>query len=303
MFKRKKLAFLLIAVGILIGVFYVVNLSGSQQSPIKQPALIKANKPLSSSLVTLVKQPNYKTKLIDLQARWKQTSLAGSSVDRASVSLKNNQLVLSGGVLIYFDYFLSLQGEMDMPLIKQFIYNDMQQHYSEAIVNLLYPLFERYVEYLLAVDKTLDALTYEEVKSEGITEQSIANELRAEFFTHSEVDSLFNDYDKMLSFTSQSSTFQQKMRSYKSANANDAYAVATELFGAEAAARLQQRKSEKQQWQQRLAVYFSEKSHIVEAKGLANDDKKAAINALLIRSFNSYEQVRIKTLDHIKNNE
>jgi lipase chaperone LimK len=230
-------------------------------------------------------------------SRWEDTSLAGSAVDRASVVMKNGVIQLNGGVLVYFDYFLSLEGEMSMTRIKELVRQDMQANFSADIANQLYDLFERYVAYLAAMADRLRNLTAEQVKAEGITEQSLAKEVRPQYFSETEVDALFGGYERMLTFKSAASSFQEKFETFQHTDEKYAFAMATELFGAEAAGRLQELQKQRDQWQQRLAEYYHEKRVIMDTNGLATEDKVVAINNLLQRNFDIHEQVRVKVLE------
>ena len=49
---------------------------------------------------------------------YNNTSLEDTAVDRATINVIDGQIVLNGGLLFYFDYFLNLQGEKKLSVIK-----------------------------------------------------------------------------------------------------------------------------------------------------------------------------------------
>lgn len=226
------------------------------------------------------------------------SSLAGSQVDRARVSTDSQGRVIpNGGVLVYFDYFLSLQGEMALQRIMALVQQDLESNFPPAVAAQLYALFERYVAYLQAIDARLSELTTESARQQGITAQSLAAETRAEFFSPDEIDKLFGEYDRMLTFHSRAADFHEKLDSYRNTPAEYSQAMATELFGVEAAIRFQALEAKRAAWQERLHNYQSEKALIMASNSLADSDRQRAVDELRQRHFDAHEQVRVKTLE------
>lgn len=238
----------------------------------------------------------------NLNKRWvktlEQSSLRGTDVDRAII-LQNDDgsLQLTPGILVYFDYFLSLRGEMAMQRIMQLVFDDLQANYPPAIAAQLYDLFERYLNYSDAIDDFLKELTHDDVVAQGITGQGIEQRFQPRFFTDEEIDALFIAYKDMLDFTPKAKDFGKKLQQYQNTAPEYRFAMATELFGAEAAGRLRLREEQRQQWQQRLLDYQQQKE-VILAAGLDQHNQQAAIADLRDRLFNPHEQVRLKTWEN-----
>lgn len=230
-----------------------------------------------------------------------QTSLRGTQVDRAIVTQKDGVIVLSPGILIYFDYFLSLEGEVSHHDLKQMAYKDIQTHYPPEIAKELQDLFRRYTDYLAAVSVRLDDLSYFDVLWQRLTPEKVEQELQGLFFSHEEIESLFTAYRQMLEYESEASQFSTRYAQYREIQAEQpshSQAAATELFGSEAAARLQQLQQERAQWQQRLAHFQQEKQQLLSS-GLSQTDQAQAIQALLEAEFTASEQIRVKALTQL----
>lgn len=231
--------------------------------------------------------------------RWikslEKSSLAGTEVDRVKLeSNEDGELILVPGILVYFDYFLSLQGEMALQRIMQIAYDDMHANFSEPIAAQLYHLFERYIAYGQAMDEILDNLTREEARAQGLTMQGLEEQLRPRFFTDDEIDKLFTGFYDMLDFTPRATSFQKKFQQYQKTPPEYRFAMATELFGAEAAGRLQALERRREQWRNRLESYAREKEQILASEDLDQHGKQQAVTELLERSFDEREQLRVK---------
>lgn len=294
---------MMLASGLLLscfGILYINSQNSTQEStsiPDINTRAITAysppgNKPLIHTVITKENpDPRWVNEL-------EESSLAGSTVDRATVSTRDGKIVLNGGILVYFDYFLSLEGEMSKKRIMELVWQDMQENFTPDIASQLYNLFERYVSYLATMSRRLDELTYETVKAEGINAQSLAREVRAQFFTNEEIATLFGNYERMLTFRSNASYFQEKFEAYGKVDDEFSAAMATELFGVEAASRFQQLHQERKQWRERIANYLTEKGQILQSPDIADMDKHSAIQDLLKRHFSIHEQVRVKVLEN-----
>lgn len=226
-----------------------------------------------------------------------KSSLRGTDVDRAHVPInEDGSFQLTPAILVYFDYFLSLRGEMSLARIKQIIWDDIHQNYSEQLANYLYDLFIRYLQYSDAIDAYLNQLSHAQIVFQGITEQQIEQQFQPQYFTNDEIHDIFNAYKKMIAFTSQGKIMEEKMKQYRETPVDERFAVATELFGAEAAGRLQALEQQRSIWQQRLTEYQQQKNAILQS-GLDKAGQEAAIQELLDRSFTAQEKVRVRTLE------
>lgn len=227
-----------------------------------------------------------------------KSSLRGTDVDRAHIPVNDDgSFQLTPAILVYFDYFLSLRGEMSLARIKQIVWDDIHKNYPEQLANYLYDLFTRYLKYSDAIDAYLNQLNHAQVMFQRITEQQIEQQFQPQFFTAEEIHDIFNAYKKMIAFTSQAKIMEEKMKQYRETPAEERFAVATELFGAEAAGRLQELEQKRSIWQQRLTEYQQQKLAILQA-GMDKAGQETAIQELLDRSFNEQEKIRVRTLEN-----
>ena len=253
-----------------------------QQKPVTMP-------PRPVITIDEKQNPRWVTRLAD-------SSLAGSQVDRVQlVTDENGELVLVPGILVYFDYFLSLRGEMAFERIQQIVWDDIHANFSPAIAARLYRLFERYLAYSDAVDAYLAGLTHQQVMAEGITGQQVEQQFQPQFFSDEEIDKLFAGYRKMLDYTPKAAQFRDRMQQYNNTPPAYRFAMATELFGAEAAGRLQALEQQRARWQQRLDDYARQKQQIIASVDLDSSGKQQAVDELLQRSFNARERIRVNS--------
>lgn len=227
------------------------------------------------------------------------SSLAGSKVDRAYVIGSNGEFVLSPGILLYFDYFLSLSGEMDPQRITDIVLADIRNNYSKDIASQLSELFLRYQRYLLAISQRLDDLNFIEAFWLGINKHSLEAEVQPLYFSNEEIESLFVAYTLMLERGSRSSRYSKKYDRIEQLNEDPEMqqAVVTELFGAEAAGRMHALRQQELEWQQRLARFNDEKDVIVLSTDLDDYAKKEALQLLLERSFSGAERIRVMAIN------
>ncbi len=228
------------------------------------------------------------------------TSLESTEIDRAIIDVVDGKIVLNGGLLFYFDYFLNLQGEKRMSEIASLLLSDLKSHYNADIAHQIYAIFERYLAYLSAVSGQMENISNEELLLQGITVKQWENEIRHEHFSAEEVEQLFGSYEKMLSKPTRASAMLKSHKTYQQAvikNPENQDAIATELFGAEVAQRLRKLEQEREQWKQRIVDYSRQKESIVNSASLDDYGKKEAIKLLQERLFSEPEQRRIRSLE------
>lgn len=235
----------------------------------------------------------------DQHPRWvkslEQSSLRGTEVDRVSLTPQaDGSLDLKPGILLYFDYFLSLQGEMAEQRILQLLYDDIFANFPHHTATQLYDVLNRYLQYSKAMDAYLADLSYTQVQAQGLTKQNIEQRFQSQYFSSKEIDKLFTGYTKMLDVPSQGREESKKLEQYANTPKASRLAVATELFGAETALRLQALEKQKEIWQQRLQSYHEKKLQLSYAP-LDRASQKAAIDDLRKRLFSPSEQVRVRT--------
>ena len=92
----------------------------------------------------------------------------------------------------------------------------------------------------------------------------------------------------------QAKVFSEKYEKYSE---NPSEAMAVELFGVEAAIRLEALKDKRKQWQERLQDYKQERNAIKDVDGFDELDRDRAVLELLERSFDENEQKRVLSLE------
>lgn len=237
-----------------------------------------------------------------LQDSLQGTSLAGTEVDRAQLQVLDGALVLNGGLLFYFDYFLSLEGEMALEEIRQLLILDAQANYPAAIAVQIIDMFRRYVDYLAEVAERERQVTSEQVLQQQLSAKAMQDEVRHRHFSNAEILALFGGYDALLAKPSQASLQQKNYAEYRQAieqHPEHQESVATALFGAEAAQNLRNVQYQRQQWAGRMAHYEKEKQAVLEAYAQDPDGRQQALALLQQRLFSVIEVRRVQALERI----
>lgn len=232
-----------------------------------------------------------------------QTSLADTAIDRPLIYAVDGQLVLHGGLLFYFDYFLSLEGEVPLTTIKEWLLRDVKANYDANLTQQVVALFLRYVDYLAEVAEREREVSEEEIIAQNLSAQDMQNAVKAKHFSSAEIKALFGSYDDMLAKPSEASVKQKNYEQFQQVideNPEQLEAAATELFGAEAAVNLRNVQYKRQQWAGRVAHYQREKQLITQS--YKNDEKgqQQAVDLLQQRLFNENEIKRVNALERIE---
>jgi lipase chaperone LimK len=305
---KHKQAILIALVGLVILVGYLLKAG-------KSPALFpgaatvlspEATEDLKIPVAPMAEETRHEQPLPEknsLVDELQSTSLRGTDIDRSMLRIVDGELVLDGGLLFYFDYFLALEGEMPLADIRQLVWRDLQANYPEAIAAQIFDIFERYLEYLAEVGRREDSVTSEQVLTQNLSAKAMQDEVRRQFFSEAEIAALFVSYDAMLSKPSQASARQKIYEQYRQAiaeNPGQLESVATELFGAAAAQNLRNVEYQRQQWAGRVAHYEREKQAIMESYANDLDGRQQALALLQQRLFSETEVRRVQALERIK---
>ncbi|NRB42122.1 MAG: hypothetical protein HRU20_27240 [Pseudomonadales bacterium] len=267
-----------------------------------QPLLIESPSP-TGTVKRVVDHRAGQIEAVFLQQSLANSSLSGSEVDRAYVVDENGDFLITPAILLYFDYFLSLEGELEMKQIHQMVSLDIQRNYPAAIAAKMNDLFLRYTDYLQAISDRLAGLNYMHVVWQGLDEDSVQAEIQVQYFSGLEIESLFQAYEDMLSFESESSRFEKKYAHIEKITRLDPQqqqAVVTELFGTEAAGRMQQLQQDNDLWRQRLARYQQEKSMILFSENLDDFAQQQSLTLLQQRAFSATEMIRVNAIEGIQ---
>jgi lipase chaperone LimK len=256
-------------------------------------------------------------------------SLSGTEVEPLSLGRDEQGWVLSPQLRYYFEYFIQLQGELDLEAIKQLLKSDLNQQHPAKQADYLFELFERYLDYLSTVDQQLlsehdlseanadaadpDIDSNDTENSNTASQQHLdelnrlalselkeqQREIQLRYFNERERTALFDDdyldaFDDTQTLQSKVKQYQQVKNSLDPVQLNEAR---IELFGLQASERLSQLDQQRSRWQERLERYVCEKQQLQDIEGLSNQDRRLQLGLLLNRHFSASEARRVQALE------
>lgn len=268
----------------------------------------------------------------DSGSHW-PVSLAGSVPDGEVEQDPSGRLRPSRELRRLFDYFLTAQGERELPAIRQLLQDHLQARYPTVLVAEVLVVFDQYLAYqaaratlppetdLLARLDALFALRRRWFDA-ATAEAFFADEERMTRATLARLAMARNpdsDTDKKAAQLAALAAAGEQQPTTASAETDTALrvAIATEQldahgadaatryaeraaqFGAAAAARLATLDADRAAWQARLAAYVEARSAIQRDPGLSASAMAAGIAALRASRFNPSEQRRIVSLEAI----
>ncbi|CAA0094550.1 Lipase chaperone [BD1-7 clade bacterium] len=235
------------------------------------------------------------TEIFDDQA----LSLAGSQVDAPNISRDADGWKIDHTLRYYYEYFLTLQGEMPLKAIKELVKTDLNQRYEKPLAYYLYGLFERYLQYRTDIDEEL-------VSNDDASDWTLAeirqreHYLQEKHFSDREITALFDEsyMDEYADENTQQGAYDNYQQFLQENPDIDPTAIRTELFGVEAAIRLKALDERRNRWKKRSESFICEKIRINQAEGLTDGDKKQHIDSLKKQLFNTHEALRIDALEN-----
>ncbi len=225
------------------------------------------------------------------------SSARGSEADRPIVTSPNGKLTLSPAITRYFEYFFTLRSEFSQAEIVKLFQSDVKQYYPEAFHSELMRLFQAFLNYKALFAKTLDEITEHDMDylwSHAGNFHALKKESQKVYFTEPEIDGLFGAIDQQLSQPSQASLRQHRYEQYLSAKAQGLDAG---MYDTETQNRLQTLEGKRSEWQERLETYAMSRDEILSSIDLDDYGKNQAVRALLDRSFNKKETMRVMALE------
>jgi hypothetical protein len=158
-------------------------------------------------------------------------------------------------------------------------------------------LFQAFLNYKALFAKTLDEITEHDMDylwSHAGNFHALKKESQKVYFTEPEIDALFGAIDQQLSQPSQASLRQHRYEQYLSAKAQGLDAG---MYDTETQNRLQTLEGKRSEWQERLETYAMSRDEILSSIDLDDYGKNQAVRALLDRSFNKKETMRVMALE------
>jgi len=225
------------------------------------------------------------------------SSLRGTVVDRPRIQMREKKLELNGTLLFYFDYFLSMQGELTLASIKTLFMADARENYPLPIAEQLYTLFLRYCEYLKDVAQHEAEISAVVIREQHLSAKAMQEEVQSQHFSSAEIASLFEHYDQLLGGGSKAAKRQEEYEHFQQQlkeSPEQFEQSAQQIYGVQAANNLRNVKYQRQQWQGRIANYQRELRQIEESYRFDEQGKWQSVDLLKHRHFNGVE---IKRLD------
>ena len=278
----------------------VITLENKRSSQLVTSASVKQDEDLPAIAIDAPDAQMLEKYEQELQKTLSLSSLRGTKVNVASLVLQNGELVLHGSLLLYFDYFLSLEGEMSRSAIVELVLNDIKARYPASIANQLIDVFHRYVNYLDAVAIEHDAIAAQSSELNFEDAEQLQSYYQKAYFSEDEIQQLFESYQQMLTMNSVGRQKQKKLQHFREVvrkNPEQFESQATEIFGEAVAQRLYENERRKQQWQSRLQTYSCEKAAITSSEGLDDYAREEGVNLLKARLFSDSEIRRVNALE------
>lgn len=263
----------------------------------------------------------------------------GTAIDGAVVLDEHGAVVPTLALRRLFDYFLTGLGREETANLRARLLSALRRDgLPEAGVQQVSELFGRYLDYRdtlqhLPTPGTTAASLRAVYEARYALRRSVLGERVAEaFFAREEAEDRYLIERRAVDEASDLPTWEREQRlalaeqqlpadirqarretemvvelnrrteQLRAAGADQAriQAMRERLAGPDAAARLQALDAERAQWNRRMADYRRERARILASKGLAEADRRAAVDALIESRFTTQEAVRVRALDRIE---
>ncbi len=260
-------------------------------------------------------------------------SLRGTEVDGRLQVDANGNLLINDQLRHLFDYYLSANGEETPKQAQERVRQYLNQQLDEPARVQALTIFEHYLSYLQAVAELeqdfpvlddLDALWAREEAVQRLRASLFDPAVHEAFFAGEEVYNRFTlerlaiNRNPDLSPDQRAAEIealrenlpealqqllvpqlhqdlrqQTRVLTEQNASAADIRDLRLGLVGPEATVRLEALDQQRAEWQARVSDFSREREAILQQPGLAEQDKQAAIDALLQARFASNEQQRL----------
>lgn len=261
------------------------------------------------------------------------TSLRGTEVDGELLVDARGNLVLTSQVRHLFDYFLSLIGEESGLQARQRIRDHLTAQLDEPARGQALELLETYLDYQyqlvdlearFAVAERLEDLLAREQAVQQLRARLFSREAHEAFFAGEEIynnftlerltiqqDPSLSDREKGLAIEALRENLPEEMQqllvpqihndlreqtlALRAAGADEGRIrqLRMGMLGPEATERLEELDRSRAEWRERVAAFQQERERILSQPGLADSDRRAAVNALLEEQFTANERLRL----------
>lgn len=261
------------------------------------------------------------------------TSLRGTEVDGELLVDARGNLVLTSQVRHLFDYFLSLIGEESGLQARQRIRDHLTAQLDEPARGQALELLETYLDYQyqlvdlearFPVAERLEDLLAREQAVQQLRARLFSREAHEAFFAGEEIynnftlerltiqqDPSLSDREKGLAIEALRENLPEEMQqllvpqihndlreqtlALRAAGADEGRIrqLRMGMLGPEATERLEELDRSRAEWRERVAAFQQERERILSQPGLAESDRRAAVNALLEEQFTANERLRL----------
>lgn len=261
------------------------------------------------------------------------TSLRGTEVDGELLVDARGNLVLTSQVRHLFDYFLSLIGEESSQQARQRIRDHLTAQLDEPARSQALELLETYLDYQyqlvdlearFPVAERLEDLLAREQAVQQLRARLFSREAHEAFFAGEEIynnftlerltiqqDPSLSDREKGLAIEALRENLPEEMQqllvpqihndlreqtlALRAAGADEARIrqLRMGMLGPEATERLEELDRSRAEWRERVEAFQQERERILSQPGLADNDRRAAVNALLEEQFTANERLRL----------
>lgn len=261
------------------------------------------------------------------------TSLRGTQVDGELLVDARGNLVLTSQVRHLFDYFLSLIGEESSQQARQRIRDHLTAQLDEPARSQALELLETYLDYQyqlvdlearFPVAERLEDLLAREQAVQQLRARLFSREAHEAFFAGEEIynnftlerltiqqDPSLSDREKGLAIEALRENLPEEMQqllvpqihndlreqtlALRAAGADEGRIrqLRMGMLGPEATERLEELDRSRAEWRERVEAFQQERERILSQPGLAESDRRAAVNALLEEQFTANERLRL----------
>lgn len=261
------------------------------------------------------------------------TSLRGTEVDGELLVDARGNLVLTSQVRHLFDYFLSLIGEESSQQARQRIRDHLTAQLDEPARSQALELLETYLDYQYQLVDLEARFPVAERLEDLLAREQAVQQLRARLFSREAHEAFFAGEEIYNNFTLERLTIQQdpslsdrekglaiealrenlpaemqqllvpqihndlreQTLALRAAGADEARIrqLRVGMLGPEATERLEELDRSRAEWRERVEAFQQERERILSQPGLADNDRRAAVNALLEEQFTANERLRL----------
>ncbi|NRA43093.1 MAG: hypothetical protein HRU21_12415, partial [Pseudomonadales bacterium] len=234
-------------------------------------------------------------KYLRLKHALSTSSVRGSIPDRPILRNPGAAFQAAPAWTLYFNYLYSLRSEFNEAELIAILRFDVAKHYPAHFVQPVADLFQRFLRYKKQLAVEYDALSEQDVDY-FMLQPSAYGEFKATLqqahFSSEEQQQLFQAHEVSMQQLPRAQFAFETYQQFLTDNSR-----ATELYGSEAAIRLEQLKRNRQRWDQRLREYAQIKDSLLSNQEIDEISRLQQLSSLLADNFSPLEQKRVQALE------